>query len=117
GTALGGGVGDRAGTHAYSGPLEGFAARHLLVGKREGKRFGRRVLVDRGPQGPHPPFGVRRAEDRERSRARVLVAILQEEKRQAAEVIAVEMGEKREVDRRRVVPGSLEGLQHARTTV
>src|SRR5262249_49160681 len=91
--------------------------RHLLVAKREGKRFARRVLVERGPQGAHPPFGVRRAEDRERSRARVLVAILQEEKRQAAEVIAVEMGEKREVDRRRVLPGSREGLQYARTTV
>ena len=109
----------RHGEGQHPHPVQrGARARHqLLVAHGEGERLGGDALVQGREQGAHPRLRARRPVHRERTRARLLEAVLHEEEGQAPEVIAVEVREKDEVHRAWVAAAPLERLQDGRPAV
>src|SRR5439155_844359 len=105
------------GQHAHPVQRRARARRDLFVAHGEGERLGGDALVQRPEQAAHPALRPRRPVHRERTRARLLEAVLHEEEGQAPEVIAVEVREEDEVHRAGVAAGPLERLQDGRPAV
>src|SRR5262249_46609691 len=87
----------------------------VLEGERQ--RLAGTSLVERGEQRLHATLGALGAIDDEWARARRRVAVLHEQERDAAEVVAVQMREQHGVELLEIPREALRRLEDARPTV
>ena len=85
--------------------LAGVSFREL---QGEGNRAARQFAVHRPVQRPHPLLGSARADDGQRPAPRSFVQIFEKQERQPAEMVAVQMADRHEVD---LLRGDLQRLQ------